>query len=91
MDDLMALLPATRIVALALLVLALELVIVSVLHRRTGRGISFADMAGSVFAGIFLLLALLAALTGGSWYLIVSALSAAFFAHVVDLKRRWRR
>jgi hypothetical protein len=89
MDNLIAYLPATRIVALALGVLVIELVTISVLFQRTGRGISFADMVGSVFAGIFLMLALLAALTSGNWYLIVAALSAAFLAHVVDLKRRW--
>lgn len=89
MDNLIAYLPATRIVALALGVLVIELVAISVLFQRTGRGISFADMVGSVFAGIFLMLALLAALTSGNWYLIVAALSAAFLAHVVDLKRRW--
>ena len=91
MENLIAYFSAARMVALALGVLIVELIAVSVLHQRTGRGISFADMVGSVFAGIFLLLALLAALTSGNWYLIVAALSAAFLSHVVDLKRRWRK
>jgi asparagine N-glycosylation enzyme membrane subunit Stt3 len=90
-ENLMAVLPATRIVALAVAVLVLELALVSIWHRRTGRGVSFADMVGSVFAGIFLLLALFAALASAGWVWIVTALSAAFFAHIADLIRRWKR
>jgi hypothetical protein len=59
-------------------------------HRRTGYGLSGADLAGNVMAGVALLLALRCALTGGWWIWIAACLAAALAAHVADLRRRWR-
>jgi hypothetical protein len=40
--------------------------------------------------GIFLLVALRAALAGAAWPWVPSALTAALVAHLLDLRQRWR-
>jgi hypothetical protein len=80
-----------RIVDLILGFMVLEGLVLAVWHRRTGRGLAPLDVLANVLAGACLLLALRAALVGAAWFWIALALSAALFAHLFDLVRRWRR
>ena len=69
----------------------LEAVAIGVHERLTGRGVALRDMLATLVAGLFLLLALRAALGGEDWTLVALPLAAAGVAHAVDLVRRWRR
>jgi hypothetical protein len=80
-----------RIVDLILGFMLLEGLALALWHRRTGRGLAPLDVLANVLAGACLLLALRAALVGAAWFWIAFALSAALFAHLLDLARRWRR
>jgi hypothetical protein len=59
-------------------------------HRRTGHGLAPVDLACSLAAGAFLVLALRAALTDAWWGWIALALTGALGAHLTDLARRWK-
>ena len=56
-----------------------------------GRGISPLDALASLLAGVFLLLALRAALTAEPWTAVALWLAGALAAHLADVARRWRR
>jgi len=77
-----------RVVDLALLLLAIEALIVILYFQRTGRGIAARDLIPSFVAGACLLLALRAALTGAPAVWIALALTAALPAHLFDVYRR---
>jgi hypothetical protein len=90
MENLADFFQSPKIAELAIAVLILEVLIISAAHRRSGRGIPLVDMAANALSGIFLLLALYASLTRSHWYWVAGSLGAAFFAHLIDLKSRWR-
>jgi hypothetical protein len=71
--------------------LLLEGTFLFVFHRMTHRGVSPADLIANLLAGMFLLLALRAALTEADWVWLALFLLGAFAAHLADLARRWRR
>lgn len=79
-----------RIVDLVLGLTLLEAVALVAYHRRTGRGVAPADLAGNLLAGVCLLLALRGALAGAWWGWIALCLSGSLVAHLADLRRRWR-
>jgi hypothetical protein len=85
MEDLVA---GGRIVAFILLVIAVEGVVLFAYRLRTGKGLSPAAIIFMLLPGACLLLALRAALTGGSPTAIVGWLAAALIAHLADL---WTR
>lgn len=58
---------------------------------RTRRGLSPATLGVTLLPGIFLLLALRAALVSSGWVWVAAALTAALFAHLADLAKRWNR
>ncbi|MBL8953839.1 MAG: hypothetical protein JNK82_23890 [Myxococcaceae bacterium] len=68
----------------ALGVFALELLWLQRKKVRLG------DLAGQLVAGAFLILAVRAALTGASVWVVVALLAASFPAHLFDLVRRVR-
>jgi len=70
--------------------LALEALLLAWLHRYR-RGPAPADLLGNLAAGLFLLLALRAALVGAAWPWIAASLLAALAAHLYDLAQRWPR
>jgi uncharacterized membrane protein YGL010W len=80
-----------RIIDLILALVAVEAVVLLAYAYRTGRGISPAGLLSNLAAGLFLLLALRTTLLNQSWILVASLLTAALFAHVIDLSHRWRR
>lgn len=71
-------------------VMAAEAILLAAMRSRTGH-IRISDIAGMLAAGVFLVLALRAALTGAGWPWIAVFLTAAFAAHVLDLRRQLRR
>jgi hypothetical protein len=79
-----------RIVDLILGLTVLEAVALIAYHRRTGRGVTPADLLANLLAGVCLLLALRVALLGAWWGWIALCLSASLVAHLIDLRRRWR-
>ena len=80
-----------RLVDLILFLVVIEVAVLLLYWRRTGRGVVPLDLLPNLCAGAFLLLALRVTLTGGGWMLASSCLAAAGLAHLADLYRRWRR
>lgn len=74
---------------LVLAVLLLEAAALGWLARRGGRGVPFADVVGSLLAGLFLVLALREAVSGTTGWWLAGWLAAAGAAHAFDLRRRW--
>lgn len=58
-------------------------------NRRTGRGLAAGRLGSILLPGVFLLLALRAALQGSNWIWIALALTASLLAHLADLARQW--
>ena len=79
-----------RIVDLILLVMLLELAVLLLYRRLTGRGLKPFDLVLLLLPVLFLLLALRAGLTGGAWTAVLAWLGAALLAHLADLSRRMR-
>jgi hypothetical protein len=76
----------------AILVLTLvEAIGLIVFHRVTGRGLAPLDAVFQLAAGAFLLLAAVFALRGAYFGLTGMALAAAGVAHLIDLRRRFRK
>lgn len=80
-----------RLVDLALLLTAIEGLLLVAYHRRTGRGVAPPDLVANLAAGACLMLALRAALAGAGPTWIVACLAGSLLAHLLDLSRRWRR
>ncbi len=76
--------------AIAALML-LEGIAIFLWRRRTGKGIAPLDLLANLAAGLFLLLALRAALTGAGWQAVALFLALGGLAHVVDMASRWER
>lgn len=79
------------IIDIILAMMALEAVALVALRRRIGRGPSPLAIITSLAAGIFLLIALRIALTGGPWQGIAAALLGSLLAHMADTWLRWSR
>ena len=62
-----------------------------VYHRITQRGLAPKDYVLNLASGLFLMLALRAALAHASWMWIAASLTAAGLAHGTDIVLRWRR
>jgi hypothetical protein len=75
-------------VDLVLLIIAAEFVFLSRRRRRFGHHPALIDRVFAFAPGVFLLLALRAALTGAGWIWIALALAASFPFHIADLIRR---
>lgn len=69
----------------------LEVLVLVIYHRRTGRGVAPALLIPNVASGLCLMLALRAALAQAAWPWIVLPLAASGIAHASDLHRRWLR
>ena len=79
------------IIDIILGLMALEMLALFALRRRLGSGPSGLEIVASLAAGLFLLLALRVALTGGAWEVIAAALLGSLIAHVTDQWLRWTR
>jgi len=78
-----------RIVDVILALMALELIVLIIVRKKTGRGLTTVQSTVSLAAGAALLLALRAALTGQPWRSAALWLIVALAAHALDLKLRW--
>lgn len=90
-ETLAAFFTGSGVADLILALVVLEAVGLIAFHRLTGRGLPPADLLGFLLSGVCLLLALRAALADASWVWIAFWLTAALFAHLGDLARRWPR
>jgi hypothetical protein len=79
-----------RIVDVILIFMAFEAIVLLVYQRVSGRGLGLYDIACVLIPGLFLLLALRAALLGAHWPVLAGWLLAALVAHLGDLWRRQR-
>ena len=79
------------LVDVALGITALEVIVLLVVRQRTGRGIAPRALLANVGAGLFLMLAVRAALVDAPLPWLAGLFAAAGAAHVVDLAMRWRR
>lgn len=79
-----------RAVDAILVLVGVEAVALTVVHRRTGRGIAPADLWPNLLSGAGLLLALRAALVDAPWPWIAASLTLGLFGHLADLARRRR-
>ena len=80
-----------RIVDLMALFVALEIVLLVVYWRRTGRGVPPLPLLLNIGAGGSLMLALRAVLVQSGTLAVAAWLLAALVFHVADLAQRWRR
>jgi UPF0716 family protein affecting phage T7 exclusion len=78
-----------RIVIFILALMLLELIVLIIVRKKTGRGLTTGALIVSLAAGAALLLALRSALTGQPWQSVAPWLIIALAAHVLDLKLRW--
>ena len=80
-----------RLLDVVISVLLLEIVLLLAWHRRTGGGVAPRALLPNLLAGLCLMLALRAALTGAHAAWLALALAAAGAAHLFDLRQRWER
>lgn len=85
MKDLFA---SGHVVDLVLAFVFLEAVFIAVYRGKSGRGVRLREVAASMLAGVFLLLALRCALVAERWPWIATWLLAALIAHLADLTGR---
>ncbi len=88
MEDLFA---SGRLIDVALVVLALEVVVLLASRAFSRVGIRPVDLIGQLLAGALLLLAVRCAVTRVDYRWTLVLLSASFPAHAFDLIRRARR
>ena len=79
----------TLLIDIVIAVTLLEWAVLSWWHRRTGRGISMSELRDTLFAGLYLMLALRASIMAAPWYVVALLLLAAGLSHAADLWRRW--
>ncbi len=88
----MALEDVVRLVIDGVIVLTvMEVILLAVIHRRSGRGVPPAEILLNVLSGLSLMLALRIALSDSPLVMVLGALLLAGIFHGLDLLRRWRR
>ena len=84
-------LASQTLVDVAIAITVLEAIVLWILGRRSGGGIATRALLANVGAGLFLMLAVRAALVGAAWPWLAALFAAAGASHVADLVTRWRR
>ena len=79
-----------RAVDTILVLVGVEALVLTLIHKTSGRGIAPADLVPNLVAGVGLLLALRAALVDAPWPWIAASLSLGLVGHLADLARRRR-
>ncbi len=79
----------TLLIDIVIAVTLLEWAVLSWWRRRTGRGISTTELRHTLFAGLYLMLALRASMTAAPWYVVALLLLAAGLTHAADMWQRW--
>lgn len=78
-----------RIVDGILAFMLIECAALTLLRRRSRRGLGSVELIVTLSAGAALLLALRSALAGSGWQSVAVWLGAALAAHLLDLRLRW--
>lgn len=79
-----------RIVDIMIAFVVVEVVLLLVYERATGRGVAPYSLLVNVGAGGSLMLALRAVFSGSNWALIAACLVAALVFHTLDIVQRWQ-
>jgi hypothetical protein len=79
-----------HLIDLIFVLVLIEIVVMEIYRRHSGKGVAFLDFLPNAAAGAFLLMALRAHLAAYGWQIICACLAAAGIAHVVDVSRRWK-
>ena len=80
-----------RIVDVILALMVVEMLVVTIVRWRTGRGIAVVDFIATLAPGVALLLAFRAHAGSRDWTAAAAWLAVALVAHLADLARRWKR
>ena len=88
-DDVQALIESSRVADILIMVMFAEAALLIGYRAVRGRGFAVAHVVTNLLAGLFLVLALKAALAGAPWQWIAAALAAAGVSHAVDVYTRW--
>jgi hypothetical protein len=91
MESLLRAITTGRLVELIVLLMLLEAGLLLLWRWRSGGGVPATGSVAMIAAGICLMLALRAALTGADPGRIARWLSLALVAHVFDVATRWQR
>jgi hypothetical protein len=84
-----ALFQSGRIVDLIIGLMMIETAALIAYRSFSGRGIATAVLLANMAAGVCLLLALRAALTGTNWTWVAIAVAIALPLHLLDMRGRW--
>lgn len=89
MEVLADLIKSGQVTGILIAVMVTEAAVLIAYRLGKGRGFAVPYIISNLLAGLFLVLALRAALTGAAWPWIAASLAAAGIAHVADLVVRW--
>lgn len=84
-----ALLTSPGLIDLILIFTAMELLVLWLWRRVSGHGPSALSLTRMLLPGVFLMLALRAALDGHPYPFVPLSLAAALAFHLADLRQRW--
>ena len=85
------LLVSPNLIDLILVVTLIEAIILVLWRRPPQHGLSRIAVGWMLLPGVFLLLAIRAALSDAAWPWVPIALTASLITHLLDLRARWRR
>ena len=78
-----------RIIEAILALMILEAAVLVAWYKLKGHGVAPVSLIVNLLAGVFLMLAVLAALQNASVWTLATCLAAALLAHIGDLAMRW--
>jgi hypothetical protein len=78
------------LIDLVIVMTVLEAGALALYHQRTGKGLAPSEFVPTLAAGLALMLAVRAGVSGAGWAWVAAGLSAAGLAHLADVRRRWR-
>jgi hypothetical protein len=78
-----------RIIEVILALMILEAGVLVIWYKLKGQGVAPISLVVNLLAGVFLMLAVLAALQDASIWTLATCLAAALLAHIADLALRW--
>jgi hypothetical protein len=79
-----------HLIDLVIVMTLLEGGVLALYHRQTGKGLAPGEFVPTLAAGLALMLAVRAGVSGAGWAWVAAGLSAAGLAHLADVRRRWR-
>lgn len=86
-----ALFSGTRLIDVVIIATLLEWAALSLVWKRTRRGLAPVTLSLTLLPGLCLMLAVRGAILGLPWYSVALLLSASGLTHLIDIKKRWMR